>query len=80
MLKEDMLHYSYMNISQFLKKFDFYSSFEAGFMLEQECRSIPSITCVIFCSDLLPASSGVILSKVVSGMEYQDSLRLLRRA
>ena len=35
MLKEDMLHYSYMNISQFLKKFDFYSSFEAGFMLEQ---------------------------------------------
>ncbi len=35
MLKEDMLHFSYMNISQFLKKFDFYSSFEAGFMLEQ---------------------------------------------
>ena len=26
MLKEDMLHYSYTNISQFLKKFDFYSA------------------------------------------------------
>ena len=73
MLKEDMLHYSYMNISQFLKKFDFYSSFEAGFMLEQGVQVNSIITFVIFCSDPLPASSGVILSKAVSEMEYQDS-------
>ncbi|MBI12207.1 MAG: b-1,4-glucosyltransferase [Deltaproteobacteria bacterium] len=38
MLRHDMLHYSYLNISQFLRKFDFYSSFEAGFMLEQNVQ------------------------------------------
>ena len=38
MLQQDMLHYPYLNISQFLRKFDFYSSFEAGFMLEQNIQ------------------------------------------
>jgi glycosyltransferase involved in cell wall biosynthesis len=35
MLKGDILHYPYRNISQFLKKFDFYTSFEAEFLFEQ---------------------------------------------
>ena len=33
--KEDMLHYPYLNISQFFKKFNFYTSFEAEYLLEQ---------------------------------------------
>ena len=58
MLKEDMLHYSYMNISQFLKKFDFYSSFEAGFMLDRESGQFhqsPALFSVQTCYPLLPA-------------------------
>ena len=31
-LKNDMLHYPYLNISQFLSKFDFYSGVEAGYL------------------------------------------------
>ncbi len=30
----DMIHYPYLDISQYLKKFDFYTTFEARFMLE----------------------------------------------
>ena len=34
-LQNDMLHFPYRNISQFLKKFDFYTSFEADYMYRQ---------------------------------------------
>ena len=33
-LSNDLLHYPYINISQFLKKFDFYTSIEAKYLLE----------------------------------------------
>ena len=33
-LKNDMMHYPYQNISQFLSKFDFYSGVEAGYLLD----------------------------------------------
>lgn len=33
-LKEPMEHYPYLTISQFIKKFDFYSTFEAKYLLE----------------------------------------------
>ena len=34
-LKHDMQHHPYLNISQFLKKFDFYTSVEASYLVEK---------------------------------------------
>lgn len=34
-LRNDMLHYPYESVSQFLAKFDFYTSFEADFLFRQ---------------------------------------------
>lgn len=38
MLTNPMLHYPYLTISQFLKKMDFYSTFEAKFLYEKGVR------------------------------------------
>ena len=38
MLDESMEHFPYLTISQFLKKFDFYSSFEADYLYQQGVR------------------------------------------
>ncbi|GAB4367507.1 MAG: glycosyltransferase family 2 protein [Calditrichia bacterium] len=37
-LKADLLHYPYLNISQYLQKFDFYTSFEARYLYDQGYR------------------------------------------
>ncbi len=34
-LKNDLLHYPYLTVSQYLHKFDFYTTFEAEFLLSQ---------------------------------------------
>ncbi len=34
-LKADMLHYPYLTVSQYLRKFDFYTSFEAQYLYQQ---------------------------------------------
>ena len=38
LLDEPMEHYPYLSVSQFLKKFDFYSGFEADYLYEQGVR------------------------------------------
>jgi glycosyltransferase involved in cell wall biosynthesis len=35
-LKNDLLHYPYLNINQYIQKFNFYTSFEANFLLEND--------------------------------------------
>ncbi len=37
-LDKDLLHYPYLSITQYLQKFDFYTSFEARFLLQQGVR------------------------------------------
>ena len=37
-LNNDMLHFSYLNISQFLSKFDFYTRVEAGYLRDSGVR------------------------------------------
>ncbi len=37
-LRNDLLHYPYLNISQYLQKFDFYTSFEANFLRDRGIR------------------------------------------
>ncbi|NOX36732.1 MAG: glycosyltransferase family 2 protein [Calditrichaeota bacterium] len=37
-LQQDMLHYPYQTISQYFKKFDFYTRFEAHYLLQQGVR------------------------------------------
>jgi len=41
-LSQDLLHHPYLNISQFIKKMDFYTSFNAKFLFDQGLR--PSFT------------------------------------
>ncbi len=45
MLKHPMLHYPYLTISQFIKKMDFYSSFEAQHLFDRGVRPSFSNTC-----------------------------------
>jgi hypothetical protein len=37
-LNNDMLHFPYLNISQFLSKFDFYTGVEAGYLRDSGVR------------------------------------------
>ncbi len=40
-LKNDLLHYPYSSVSQYLKKFDFYTTFEADYLFKQGIRPSP---------------------------------------
>jgi hypothetical protein len=53
-LKQDLLHYPYSSISQYLQKMDFYTTFEANFILQKNNQ--PKFTLFLTYCFILPVT------------------------